>query len=409
MGQGKTSKPVQFYFDATQRSGLSDQMADGLRRAILTGRYAPGETLPTILEWSKMLGVSIRVPEAAIARLVAEGLIVARRRHGCVVAERGNGPSWRGHVLVVVPDDDVCYYSNALQGCVRTRLSAAGYLVSTITVRHGAGEEKRFDYDLAPLEFALRQTVDLVVLVFNYKRASIARAVARSGVPFVEFADASPSRVKGCVGSVCLDKVEAMRTFAANCKRAKIRSVMQVEAYAGNYDAMFLKNVPGLKFSKWRVPFDEARYGISESLVRGAMDAFMERFAKKGKAWLPDLIYLNDDHFAAGALTALLANGIRMPDDVRVVTTSCWGWGPVFPVSLTRMEMNPYTHGAALAQMALDYLARKVPQGHRIVPLRYIEGDSFCGLSHRRTSSPAETRKFYKAFAEPVPTGSKMG
>ena len=198
MRRGKTAKPVQFYFDATQRSGLSDQMADGLRQAILTGRYAPGETLPTILEWAKMLGVSIRVPEAAIARLVAEGLIVARRRYGCVVAERGNRPSWRGHVLIVVPDDDVCYYSNALQGCVRTRLSAAGYLVSTITVRHGAGEEKRFEYDLAPLEFALRQTVDLVVLIFNYKRASIARTVARSGVPFVEFADAS---IKAQIGA----------------------------------------------------------------------------------------------------------------------------------------------------------------------------------------------------------------
>ena len=377
MRRGKTAKPVQFYFDATQRSGLSDQMADGLRQAILTGRYAPGETLPTILEWAKMLGVSIRVPEAAIARLVAEGLIVARRRYGCVVAERGNRPSWRGHVLIVVPDDDVCYYSNALQGCVRTRLSAAGYLVSTITVRHGAGEEKRFEYDLAPLEFALRQTVDLVVLIFNYKRASIARTVARSGVPFVEFADAPPSRVKGCVGSVCLNKVEAMRTLATNCKKAKIRSVMQVEAYVGNYDAMFLQNMPGIKFSKWRVPFDEARYGINESLVRGAMDAFMGRFAKKGKGWLPDLLYFNDDHFAAGALTAMLANGIRIPDDVRIVTTSCWGWGPVFPVSLTRLEMNPYAHGNALAEMALKHLAKKTFHPHYEVKLNYIEGDSF--------------------------------
>ena len=88
---------------------MSDQMADGLRQAIVTGRYKPGERLPTTLEWAKMLGVSIRVPEAAIARLVSEGLIVARRRIGCVVAERGNKPNWKGQVLVVVPDCDSCY------------------------------------------------------------------------------------------------------------------------------------------------------------------------------------------------------------------------------------------------------------------------------------------------------------
>ena len=61
-----------------------------------------------------------------------------------------------------------------------------------------------------------------------------------------------------------------------------------------------------------------------------------------------------------------------------VVTMSNWGLGPVFPVSLTRLELNPYTHGDALAQMVLDYLTRKVPQGRSIVPLQYVEGDSFC-------------------------------
>ena len=204
---GKWEKDgLPFLFDGTRRSGLSDQLADGLRQAILTGRFMPGETLPTILEWSKLLGVSIRVPEAAIARLVSEGLVVARRRHGCIVAERGNAPNWKGHVLVVVPDSDACYSSSVQLGCVRSRLAAERYLVSLVTLNHGKGAKGRFTYDLAPLEFALRQSVDLAVLIFNYRRSSIVRAIIRSGVPFVEFADAEPSSINGCVGSVCLDK-----------------------------------------------------------------------------------------------------------------------------------------------------------------------------------------------------------
>ena len=371
------TEAVRFPFDRTRRSSLSDQMSDGLRQAILTGRYVSGEKLPTTLEWAKMLGVSIRVPEAAIARLVSEGLIVARRRRGCVVAERGNAPNWKGHVLVVVPDSDACYYSAVQLGRVRARLSAAGYLVSSMTVLHGKGKTERFKYDIAPLEFALRQSVDLAVLIFNYRRSSIARAIARTGVPFVEFADAAPSRLAGCVGSVCLDRQSAMQALATKCMETRIRSVTQVRLYVGAMDAPVLSTLPGVKFTDWRIRRESEYQGYNEGMVRDTMEAFQRRFATKGKCWLPDLLFFSEDHAASGAFMAMLANGIRIPDDVRVVTMANWGLGPVFPVPLTRLEMNPYAHGDALAQMALDYLAKTKPIGVRHVPLRYVEGDSF--------------------------------
>ena len=371
----RRSEKIPFPFDASRRSGLSDQLTEGLRQAIVTGRYAPGETLPTILEWSRMLGVSIRVPEAAIARLVSEGLIVARRRRGCVVAER-KARVWRGHVLVAIPDSDACYYSSVQLGQVRKHLSDAGYLVSSVTVLHGKGSGRRFDYDLAPLEFALRQSVDLAVVIFNYRRDGIVQAVARSGVPFVEFADAAPSRIKGCVGSISLDVETAFRHLAERCRAAGVRHVMQVGAYTSNYDIDFPRLLPDVKFSTWRTSRAKG-CGTNEGMVRGAMESFLRRFAKKGRGWLPDLLYFTEDHVASGALTAMLMEGVRVPGDVRVVTMSNWGLGPVCPVALTRLEMNPYTHGDALAQMALDYLAKGTPLGHRSVPLNYIGGDSF--------------------------------
>ena len=348
-----------FRFDGTRRSGLSDQLADGLRQAILTGRIRPGETLPTILEWSHILGVSIRVPEAAVARLVSEGLVVARRRRGCVVAKRGNAPNWRGQL-----------------GCVRARLSDAGYLVSSLTVLRSDNGGGRFTFDLAPLEFALRQSVDLDVMVFNYGCAPIARAIARSGVPFIEFADARPCGIEGCMGSVRLDKDAAMERLAERCREVGVQRVMQVGAYRSNYDADFFRGLDGVKFTNWRTARDIAEYGANESMVRGAMESFRSRLKTRGRGWLPDLFYFTDDHVAAGALTALLEAGVSVPGDVRVVTMSNWGLGPVFPVALTRLEMNPYTHGDVLAQMALDYLRHKKHQGLRSVQLQYIEGSS---------------------------------
>lgn len=367
-------KNLPFVFDASQRSGLSKQLADGLRSAIVTGKYRPGETLPTILEWSKMLGVSIRVPEAAIGKLVSEGLIVARRRYGCVVAEP-NRKIWRGHVLTVVPDCDACYYSNVFSGRVRSRLSDAGYLVSPITV-HGTGRG-RFDYDLAPLEFAIRQSVDLVVLVFNYRRSSIARMISAAGVPFVEFADSCPSSSKNCMGSLFLDKLSGMERMLSQCGRAGVKRILQVGAYRSAYDLNGIVRDREFDFSEWIVKRDSGTYGPNEGMVRDGMEAFAGRFRAEGRRWLPDLLYFTEDHVASGAFTAMLAEGVRIPDDVRVVTMSNWGLGPVYPCSLSRFEMNPYEHGEALADMALDYLRYRVPQGIRSVPLRYIEGDSF--------------------------------
>ena len=62
---------IPFKVERSAAGSLSKQMTDGLREAIVSGHYKPGDVLPTILEWSKLLDVSIRVPEAAVAALQA--------------------------------------------------------------------------------------------------------------------------------------------------------------------------------------------------------------------------------------------------------------------------------------------------------------------------------------------------
>lgn len=88
-----------FKVERSAAGSLSKQMTDGLREAIASDRYKAGDVLPTIVEWSKLLGVSIRVPEAAIAALVREGLVTAQKRIGCVVelspSEKSRRFEWR--------------------------------------------------------------------------------------------------------------------------------------------------------------------------------------------------------------------------------------------------------------------------------------------------------------------------
>jgi DNA-binding GntR family transcriptional regulator len=63
-------------------------IAADLRRAIETGEYAPGTTLPTISDLMARYGVAKSTARAAVRLLEDEGLVVARRRYGTVVRHR---------------------------------------------------------------------------------------------------------------------------------------------------------------------------------------------------------------------------------------------------------------------------------------------------------------------------------
>ena len=44
-----------FIIDRKSTTNFPDQMTDGLRQAIVSGYYRPGESLPTIREFAKLL------------------------------------------------------------------------------------------------------------------------------------------------------------------------------------------------------------------------------------------------------------------------------------------------------------------------------------------------------------------
>lgn len=93
---------IPFSLDRKIAAPLSVQMAEGLRAAISSGFYRDGDVLPTIHEFARLLGTSVRVPREAITALAAEGLLKPRRRIGCIVVGRGS-TVWRGGSTGSVP------------------------------------------------------------------------------------------------------------------------------------------------------------------------------------------------------------------------------------------------------------------------------------------------------------------
>ena len=82
-------RKIPFSIDRGDWRSLVEQLKDGLREAIVSGYYRPGDTLPSYRELAPLLDVSEIVTKAAIKQLAAEGLVSARPRIGTVVRDLG--------------------------------------------------------------------------------------------------------------------------------------------------------------------------------------------------------------------------------------------------------------------------------------------------------------------------------
>lgn len=333
---------VPFCIERGSSRTLVEQVFDGVRSAIVCGHYKVGDVLPMRTIGEK-LGVSRIVINKVVAKLKDVGLANPRKHVGCVVLGR-HERLWKGHVLLVMRGEYGTYYINVLAGAIREELIKAGYLVSTVaTPFDGTGKP-----DVLALSTALRQSVDLAIVVFNHPM--IERCVARSGVKFILVGDRL-LRSKNCVGSITYRRADAIREFVPILKREGVRTLMEVGC--GDFaDAKEKALEVGMRYASWVIP--AKKDGIQpEATGLAAMEAFRKRLAK-GRSWLPDALYFSDDFTASGALTELLVAGVRIPEDVRVIAWSNRGNGPLAPFPIDLAQTDPREDGRYVASAALE-------------------------------------------------------
>lgn len=348
-----------FSIDRAKKLPLADQVADGLRHAIETGRYRPGDTLPTIHEICAAFGLSIRAPQAAFKRLAAEGLIVSRRRLGSVVLER-KATVWKGHVVLFQPDANPIYQKTVIEMRVEERLFRAGYLTTRVMLPILAD----VPIDSTPLAAVLRQSVSLVLMHGGHQ--AYARFLARKGVPFAVI-DERPCRAKGCVGNVLYDRNAVMPDFVGWSRREGVRRLLQVGTRRDLFLDMSLVRRAGITARSVDLRVDRELLPGFEAIWDGARLLF-ERLARKGD-W-PDAILFVDDYITRVAVPSMLSHGVRIPDDVRVASWANVGIRQPFGVPMPLMEMNPYSDAEKICDAVLAYLeSGAFPSGVRIVPV----------------------------------------
>ena len=69
---------------------FQDQLMDTLKRRIITGRYLPGEKLPSVRELAAEAGINPNTVQRAFSELEREGLIYTQRATGKYVTENAD-------------------------------------------------------------------------------------------------------------------------------------------------------------------------------------------------------------------------------------------------------------------------------------------------------------------------------
>ena len=350
-GRKGECESLRIQLDRSGRVLLSHQLAEWLKSAIRQGEYGNGAVLPGARELAAAASVGEKTARRALAALAAEGWTTPKRHVGSVVVRRGLSTMTRYRVLFYTCELLYCYYYDQLLSTIRSSLSEDHADVSMSSVCGSRTENAN-----AQLSESLKERWDLVIEIGAQPRSR--RLIEAAGWPFLCLYDGRKrivSKAPNCIGMVNMWTGMALPEFAKACVRCGVRFVLQVLGLPNPYDVTEMLDISGIAVETLRI----ANPGNPEAVALGALAAVRDWFAARaGKPHaLPDVVFFTDDYAAQGGLIAMKAQGLRIPEDVRVVAHANKGHGPVWEKPLTRLMMDADRHGAMLAAGIRDYLS----------------------------------------------------
>lgn len=356
-------------FRVARQTGCSliAQVCEGLRHAIVSGHYRPGDFLPSQMDVAAELGVSEIIIRRAVTRLKEEGLVAPRPRHGMEVCAPGEH-IWRGHVLYAHWSGADMYYHSVLSAEVAERLHDARYLVTDLNL---SGSEKQRGF---PAFKTILATRSVTLALVEGSADCLEELLGHEHLPFVHLDYAQ--RSAHAIAFIHSIHDSGYRAMADYCRTREIRTVAAFLPCTPDRSLLDSLSASGM-VCQVRVVAPVPGYAASEAVERGGLAAMRDWLCHHRK--LPELIYLGDDVLARGALLALTERNLRIPEDVQVITWANRGMGPVYGKPLTRIEMDPCRHGALVADCLLAVLGQRPPAGPVCLEPTFLVGQTTVG------------------------------
>lgn len=370
-----------FRVDRSSAKRLSDLVGEGLRKAILSGFYKAGDVLPARDRLAAHYGVSETVVRKALQGLMSENLLVSRPKIGCTVLKPKARKTFE-KVLIAISEQSGSYALSVSEAMIESVLIRAGYCPYSVKLE----SQRDGSIDRELFRMALEHKPDFVVISCSELHQKALRGIVeRQGCPYLVIGDDRRSR-QGEIADIGMSYVKPLEDVVEHCRRARVCNICQVD-FGSDSPIMNIWN--RLRTSEMfieRLSVDmRPVYANLEAIQRASAEA-MQRRLKAGP--LPDLLFFVDDYLTMGALPALLEKGVRIPEDVKVVTFANRGFGPVFTKPFARIEVDMRKRGKAIAEGLVAWFRTGVfPDISEEGGPVYLPGDTFpirCSSSSAR-------------------------
>jgi DNA-binding LacI/PurR family transcriptional regulator len=311
-----------------RKTDRQDVVVKTLRADIVGGQLAPGSRLPNRVEIENNFGASSITVQRALGRLKDEGFVTASRRNGTFVALH---PPHLSHYALVFSSRPTTPEWNRFWEAIRTearKLEADGPIRFPLYYDVN-GHEDSEDYQSLVRAVQAHRFAGMI-LVNPPSQLRYSPIFESSGLPFVTLA--SRSDVPGMPVVVPSQKSLTDRGLdllaEAGCKNV---ALFQTTGYPFNPEPALqqrgLHTRPYWKqdISLW---YPAAARKVTHLLMN---DKQQER---------PDGIFVSDDNLLESVALGLMDAGVRVPQDVRVVSHCNFPYPVECPVPVTRVGFD---------------------------------------------------------------------
>jgi DNA-binding LacI/PurR family transcriptional regulator len=360
--------------DIRNSTPLYLQIIDELKSKIAAGALKAGDQLGSHAELASAYGVSLITVKKALATMIQEGVLYSRVGKGTYVARLVPEPQRQEHPTIglVLQDLRSPFFSRVMHS-VEDAAYGLGYHV---LVSSSSGRAEKEDAQIAQFRKFGVSGMIIASMSHRYHATPSIRRLLHEGFPFVMvsyIADedipfvGSDHRLGGYMATECLIKLGYGKIGFINGEKGNLVGDLRRRGYEEALRAhgrrLDTRLVHRLRMKgEWHDY--QSGYEIGKRFKRLAVK--------------PDAFFVYNDLAALGLEDAILAQGLRIPDDIAIVGFDDIERGQYAPVPLTTVRQPTALIGKQAMDLLLRLMTRKGNSIRRVLKPELVIRQS-CG------------------------------
>jgi DNA-binding LacI/PurR family transcriptional regulator len=376
--------------DVHDSTPLYQQIVDDLKSKIAAKELKAGDQLGSHAELSSLYHVSLITVKKALATLINEGVVFSRVGKGTYVAQQTQEPRLNGHPTIglVIQDIRSPFFSRVMHSVE----NAAYQLGYHVLVSNSAGKAEKEEAQIARFrEFGVKGMI-IASMSHKYHATPTIRKMLHQGFPFTMVSYIADEDVPfvgsdheqgGYLATEYLVNQGYTRIGYINGEHGNMVGELRRLGYEKALKAHGLRIDKRLQF---RLRMRGEKYDYQSGFEIGKK--FRTLTVK------PDAVFVYNDLSALGFEDAILAQGLRIPEDIAIVGFDDIDRGAYAPVRLSTVRQPT----SKIGKEAVDLLL-KLMQGKKASIRRVLKTELVIRESSGKKSSASGNNSLLKSIA----------